>query len=164
MVFSLATVNYDDHLKNFSFLMDNNGAWRLSPAYDVAFAENDAWASQHQLSVAGKFRGITRTDCLRVSKAFDMRDLQANHIIDEVLEAVGLWDAEAKAVDLDKPLVATDSPLRRTVLHVGCLSPLTEKTRDPELRFRSLPRTPVVNRGMQPDRHPAAICQHDGPR
>ena len=101
MVFSIATVNYDDHLKNFAFLMDDGGAWRLSPAYDVAFAENDGWTAQHQLSVAGKFRGITRDDCLRVAAAFDMRDLQANDIIDEVVEAVSKWDDEAKAVDLD---------------------------------------------------------------
>ena len=27
----------DDHNKNFSFIMDKNGRWRLSPAYDVMF-------------------------------------------------------------------------------------------------------------------------------
>jgi serine/threonine-protein kinase HipA len=101
LIFSLATVNYDDHLKNFAFLMDHGGAWRLSPAYDVSYAENDGWTSQHQMSVAGKFRGITRQDCLRVARAFDMREHQAAEIVDEVLEAVGLWGDEARAVDLD---------------------------------------------------------------
>ena len=48
MVFSLATVNYDDHLKNFAFLMDPQGRWTLSPAYDVAYAENDGWTRQHR--------------------------------------------------------------------------------------------------------------------
>ena len=109
MVFSLATVNYDDHLKNFAFVMDDTGGWRLSPAYDVAFAENDGWTSQHQLSVAGKFLEIGREDCLRVAKAFDIRDLHANEIIDEVLDAVDLWDAEAKAVDLDPEFRTTMS-------------------------------------------------------
>jgi serine/threonine-protein kinase HipA len=100
MVFSVATVNYDDHLKNFAFLMDDTGDWRLSPAYDVSFAENESWTSQHQMSVAGQFRGITRQDCIRVSNAFDMRDAQANEIIDEVLDAVSTWDDEAREVDL----------------------------------------------------------------
>ena len=109
MVFSLATVNYDDHLKNFAFLMDETGAWRLSPAYDVAFAENDAWTSQHQMSVAGKFRGIDREDCIRVAKAFDIRRPQATEIIDEVLDAVDRWDDEAKAVDLDDDFRTTMS-------------------------------------------------------
>jgi len=101
MVFSLATVNCDDHLKNFAFLMDEGGAWRLSPAYDVSFAENDAWTAQHQMSVAGKFRGITRQDCVRVAGAFDIRESQAGEIIDAVFEAVSLWDDEAAAAGLD---------------------------------------------------------------
>lgn len=101
LVFAVATVNYDDHLKNFAFLMDDAGAWRLSPAYDIAFAENDGWTAQHQMSVAGKFRGIERDDCLRVAKAFDIRTPQANEIVDEVLDAVSGWDELAEEVGLD---------------------------------------------------------------
>ncbi len=101
MVFSLATVNYDDHLKNFAFLLDDSGDWSLSPAYDVSFAENDGWTSQHQMSVAGKFRDITREDCLRVALAFDIRDGKANEIVDEVLDAVSFWDSEARGAELD---------------------------------------------------------------
>lgn len=109
MIFSLATVNYDDHLKNFAFLMDPSGAWRLSPAYDVAFAENEAWTSQHQMSVAGRFREIGRDDCLRVAAAFDIRQPRAHEIIDEVLDAVAHWDDEARAVDLDAEFRTTMS-------------------------------------------------------
>lgn len=100
MVFSLATVNYDDHLKNFAFVMDDRGAWRLAPAYDVAYAENSAWTSQHQMSVHGKFVDITRADCLAVAGEFDIRDSDAREIIDEVLSAVSGWDQRAKEVDL----------------------------------------------------------------
>jgi serine/threonine-protein kinase HipA len=101
MIFALATVNYDDHLKNFAFLMTGDGAWRLSPAYDVSFAENDGWTSRHQMSVAGKFLGVTRQDCMRVADAFDIRDHQADEIVEQVLEAVSQWDEEAKAVDVE---------------------------------------------------------------
>lgn len=101
MVFSLATVNYDDHLKNVAFLMDPSGRWRLSPAYDVSFAENDGWTAQHQMSVAGKFKGITRADCLRVADVFDLREAQATEIIDRVLDAVADWSGEAAEVGLD---------------------------------------------------------------
>ena len=38
MVFNVILINQDDHVKNVSFLMDKNGVWRLSPAYDVTFA------------------------------------------------------------------------------------------------------------------------------
>lgn len=100
MVFSLATVNYDDHLKNFAFLMDPSGTWRLAPAYDVSFAENDGWTSQHQMSVAGKFAGITRDDCLLLANTFDIRSSLANEILDQVLDSVGTWDSKAAEVGL----------------------------------------------------------------
>ena len=35
MVFNVLARNQDDHTKNISFLMDRNGSWSLSPAYDV---------------------------------------------------------------------------------------------------------------------------------
>jgi len=34
-VFNVMSGNCDDHLKNFSFLMDSDWNWRLSPAYDI---------------------------------------------------------------------------------------------------------------------------------
>ena len=57
MVFHVATVNFDDHVKNFGFLMNRAGRWRLAPAYDVTHAENDRWTRQHQMSVRGKIPG-----------------------------------------------------------------------------------------------------------
>ncbi|SMN01455.1 HIPA PROTEIN [uncultured Candidatus Thioglobus sp.] len=36
--FNLFAYNRDDHAKNFSFLLDNNHKWRLSPAYDLTFS------------------------------------------------------------------------------------------------------------------------------
>ena len=35
MVFNVVLRNQDDHTKNISFLMDSDGKWNLSPAYDI---------------------------------------------------------------------------------------------------------------------------------
>lgn len=47
MVFNEVTKNYDDHVKNISFLMDRQGKWVLAPAYDMTFAynPNSIWTS-----------------------------------------------------------------------------------------------------------------------
>lgn len=90
MVFSVATVNFDDHVKNFGFLMNPAGRWRLAPAYDVTYAENDAWTRQHQMSVRGKFRGITRGDLLEVADLFDV-PRAGREIVGAVEEVVGGW-------------------------------------------------------------------------
>ncbi|MCM1170233.1 MAG: type II toxin-antitoxin system HipA family toxin, partial [Bacteroides sp.] len=55
MVFNVVIRNQDDHTKNISFLMDKNGKWSLSPAYDMGFSYNPDgdWTSQHQMSING---------------------------------------------------------------------------------------------------------------
>lgn len=37
-IFNIVARNQDDHMKNIAFLMNRGGTWRLSPAYDVAYA------------------------------------------------------------------------------------------------------------------------------
>ena len=104
MVFSVATVNFDDHVKNFGFLMNPAGHWRLAPAYDVTYAENNAWTRQHQMSVRGKFRGITRGDLLEVGEMFDVPG-GGREIVAAVEEAVGGWREQARAAGVPGEMV-----------------------------------------------------------
>ena len=105
MVFNVATVNFDDHVKNFAFLMDPSGRWRLAPAYDLTYAENDAWTRQHQMSVNGRFRGITRADLLRVGRMFDV-PAAGRRIIEQVVAALGGWRAHAAAAGVPEEMTA----------------------------------------------------------
>jgi len=54
MVFNIVARNQDDHVKDVAFLMNRNGDWALSPAFDMTYAYNPAgrWTSRHQMSVA----------------------------------------------------------------------------------------------------------------
>ncbi|MDQ7060653.1 MAG: HipA domain-containing protein [Sulfurimonas sp.] len=40
LVFNLVFGNRDDHTRNFSFLMREDGTWRFAPAYDLTFSLN----------------------------------------------------------------------------------------------------------------------------
>ncbi len=104
MVFSVATVNFDDHVKNFGFLMNAAGRWRLAPAYDVTYAESDGWTRQHQMSVRGKFRGITRGDLLEVGEIFDV-PRGGREIVGAVEAAVGGWREQARAAGVPGEMV-----------------------------------------------------------
>ena len=104
MVFHLATVNFDDHVKNFGFLMNRASRWSLAPAYDVTYAENDAWTRQHQMSVRGKFRNITRGDLLEVGEIFDVPG-GGREIVAAVEEAVGGWREQARAAGVPGEMV-----------------------------------------------------------
>jgi len=101
MVFNVAARNQDDHTKNIAFLMDRDGDWRLSPAFDVIYAYNPGgeWTSRHQMSVAGKRDGITRDDLLAVGLEMSVKHAAA--IIDEVCEAVSRWPGFAAEASVD---------------------------------------------------------------
>lgn len=96
MVFNVVARNQDDHTKNISFLMDKQGFWHLSPAYDMSWAYNPmgGWTSMHQMSINNKWDNITRDDLLRV--AYEMNIKHAPLIIDQVIEAVSQWPKLAK--------------------------------------------------------------------
>ncbi len=91
MVFNVMARNCDDHTKNFAFIMNKNGQWALSPAYDVSFAYRPGshWVSQQSLSVNGKRQEITRTDLLEVAKQISLK--KADEIIGQVQSVLENW-------------------------------------------------------------------------
>ncbi len=105
VVFNVVVRNQDDHTKNISFLMDEQGKWRLSPAYDMGYAYNPqgAWTSTHQMSVNGKFDNITRADLLELAARNNIRN--ASHIIDEVCETCAGWPRIARECDVPQALI-----------------------------------------------------------
>ena len=85
--------------------MDENGKWSLSPAYDMCFAYNPegSWTSQHQMSINGKFDGITRSDLLAFSNANGIKD--GVKIIDEVFDTVQKWPNIARNCGIPEKMI-----------------------------------------------------------
>ena len=92
-VFNIVARNQDDHVKNIAFLMTRSGRWRLSPAYDVAYAWNPrgTWTGRHQMSMAGKRSGFELADLLKFAETSGLRIPAAGRVIDRVLAAVRRW-------------------------------------------------------------------------
>ena len=93
MVFAVLGGNCDDHVKNFSFLMDRKGKWTLSPAYDLTFAYNpdNRWISKHQMSVNGKTSGITAEDLVASGKSMGLSQGFCRKVLSETEAVVGKW-------------------------------------------------------------------------
>lgn len=104
MVFNVMAKNCDDHTKNFSFIMDKAGKWRLAPAFDIchAFRPGSTWVSQHSLSINGKRQNITRDDLLQVAKRMNIKKAVA--IIDQVHAAVCKWNDFASQANVENVL------------------------------------------------------------
>lgn len=110
MVFNVVVRNQDDHTKNISFLMDESGKWRLSPAYDMGYAynPNGGWTATHQMSINGKFDNITRQDLLTFAQQNNIKD--ASSIIDEICEAASRWPQIARECDVPTEMINTIVP------------------------------------------------------
>ncbi len=88
MVFNVIGCNQDDHTKNIEFLMDTDGVWRLSPAYDMSYAVGEGFTRRHQMSVNGKRLHISRADMLAVAAEASIKPKTANDIIDQTAEVI----------------------------------------------------------------------------
>lgn len=102
MVFNVLAENVDDHTKNFSFVMDETGRWHLSPAYDIIFsADPDShFFRNHELSILGKRKNITRQDLLSFAQKQDIKN--ADNIIDEVAKVVTNFQSYAEKVNISE--------------------------------------------------------------
>lgn len=101
MVFNVMARNHDDHTKNFSFLMNKQGQWSFSPAYDLCYlyTPEGKWTNRHQLSLNGKQDGFTMEDLQQVGERMGIRSHKT--VIGEVQEAVSHWNELAKDAESD---------------------------------------------------------------
>lgn len=113
MAFNILARNQDDHTRNFAFLMDPSGIWRLAPAYDLAYAYNPdgQWTSRHQLSLGGKRDAFESEDLLALAKRYGVK--KAKDHLKAVAEAVGGWNKFAGQADVEnKTMERIGSALR----------------------------------------------------
>ncbi len=122
-VFNVVGRNQDDHTKNFGFLMDRTGAWRLAPAFDLtyAFDTTGRWTQVHQIRLSGKQDGFTWDDVLAFGKLCNLREARVRQITRDIVDALSRF--EQRATELDVP-----RDLRRQIaahLRLNITPPLT---------------------------------------
>ena len=102
MVFNVIARNQDDHTKNIAFLMDREGHWKLSPAFDVIYSHNPAgkWTNQHQMSINGKRDHFKRADLISVGESISIR--RPMDIINTVIDSVKQWQDFAEKAGVAK--------------------------------------------------------------
>lgn len=93
MVFSDLAKNYDDHVKNFAFLMNRQGVWSIAPAYDLCFAyvPGNRWISKHQMTINGKSIDISENDLIQCGTNMGMNVRKCKSIIEETRKVVSNW-------------------------------------------------------------------------
>jgi serine/threonine-protein kinase HipA len=104
MVFNVLATNYDDHTKNFSFILKQNQKWRLAPAYDLCFSfdPTNHWVNKQTLSVNGKRLGITKDDLMTIAKDNNIK--KGAKIIEELNSVIKSWNSYADRAQLRNDL------------------------------------------------------------
>jgi serine/threonine-protein kinase HipA len=100
MAFNIVARNQDDHVKNIAFLMDRDGRWSLSPAYDLtySYSKTGRWTATHQMTMNGKRDDFTLADFEACAETAILRRGVWHGILNEVFEAVRGWTDVATAV------------------------------------------------------------------
>lgn len=116
-VFNVLARNQDDHVKNIAFLMDKNGQWSLSPAFDVNYAYNPRgqWTSRHQMSIHGKWSDFERTDLQSLARYAGLSRSAERRIFDDVRSAVNDWPMYAHAVGVTRKRAAQIGAIHRSL-------------------------------------------------
>ena len=116
MLFNIIARDLDDHTKNIAFLMQRDGKWALSPAYDVTYSHNPAgkWTNQHQMSLNGKRDHFTREDLIHVGESISLS--KPEETLNDVIIAVEQWPEYAKDAEVNKKVVLEIGKHHRTNL------------------------------------------------
>jgi serine/threonine-protein kinase HipA len=109
-IFNVVMHNRDDHSRNFAFRMNEQGLWKLSPAFDLTYSFGPG--GEHSTSVAGHGKSITRAHLLQVGKAGGISTKAAESSINTWLDAVKfinlvMRDLEIRRVTLTELLKST---------------------------------------------------------
>ncbi len=109
MVFNVVFCNTDDHLKNHTFIYDEQlDRWSLAPAYDLTFAYNpllEFKTINRALSINGKRSNINKKDFLKLADLFTIKNPKG--VIREVVEASSLWPEIAKTLEVEPKIIET---------------------------------------------------------
>lgn len=103
-IFNIVGRNQDDHVKNIAFLMDRDGHWSLSPAYDLTYAWNPTgdWTSRHQMSINNKRDNFDREDLISYANYAGIKKQAANAMIDFVISEFNAWPHVASSAGVAK--------------------------------------------------------------
>ena len=110
-IFRRAAFNYlagvcDDHDKNTSFILSQDGIWHLAPAYDMTFTVNlmnKFIGDRHAMTLSGQNRKVSRDELLSFAEAGDIKN--AAIILQEISDAVSAFESFASELNLEAPVI-----------------------------------------------------------
>lgn len=93
-VFNVMANNRDDHAKNFSFLMNEFGEWKLSPAYDLTFSNGPG--GEQSTMVMGEGKNISSKHLIKLGLEAKLSKEFINDVFEQTHSALANWESLSK--------------------------------------------------------------------
>jgi serine/threonine-protein kinase HipA len=103
-VFNVLSLNRDDHAKNFTFLMDSNGKWKFSPAYDLTFSSGPR--GEQSTMVMGMRENPRIEHLIALGKEAKLNLKKINDIIENTKQSLSNWPKLAEEYGVAKPNIS----------------------------------------------------------
>ncbi len=103
-IFNLVACNQDDHVKNFAFVMNRQGQWSLSPAYDLCHAQGSEFTRTHQLSLNGKLNNFSMADLKHLEEYAGLPRNSHKDILKRTVDTFAGWDKLAVTLKIPERL------------------------------------------------------------
>ena len=100
MIFNVKSGNKDDHSKNFSFMLDENNNWKLTPAYDLTPSEGINGEQTAMVNAKGK--DITTQDFIKTAEPFGIAAKKTMEIVEQTEDALAGYPQYAKEFGVNK--------------------------------------------------------------
>lgn len=94
--------NVDDHNKNFSFMMGQDGVWHITPTYDFTFSVDPSapgYVNRHCMSINNKNSAFERGDLLKIAKKYNIKG--ADSLIEKAISVVSDYQRYADIAGVD---------------------------------------------------------------
>ena len=102
-VFNVLLHNRDDHSRNFAFRLNQQGLWKLSPAFDLTYSFGPG--GEHATSVVGHGKNIKLAHLLQVAVAGGIKSKVAEQVLNAWIKVTN-----------DMPDWVGDLPIRKNTL------------------------------------------------
>lgn len=120
MVFNALSFNVDDHAKNFEFMMDRTGKWRLAPAYDVTYSKGVV--KEHLTTINGTSSDFSIDDFLIVAKKNLIQEKKAKEIIKTAVAVLSNYEKRALEVGFStSEATKIDGEIRAQIMKIGLI-------------------------------------------
>ncbi len=100
MVFNVVANNRDDHVKNFSFMLNDNLEWTITPAYDITYSNGPG--GQHSMDILGEAQSPGQRELLELGGKVGLPQNEITQWIEQITTVVSQWSKYAHNAGVSK--------------------------------------------------------------